>query len=527
MDFKLLFAALGDIRNVVKTVNSLPEDYSGTLTLTLNACSYSAALRTLLSMYTLLAHPSIPAAAESVVHLLFSNSLTPSLADLFSKTLDLLVAKYAQGGVNLLPPEIQGQGERRTLECLWSDETMEECVKTMRQEKNLEAARYIRQAVQLSKERASTRERYMVALRPPHRLGYMQYRLRGVLLPFGDSDAQFTVPNLTMYASAGNWQYHDEWHPLQGWDMQEVLQAGFQHNCPPSDIYGSLFFYLRSQFITFATRLRSFHVKISLYHASPEELDFCLGIGMGRLGSSFDRIDFGRVMDEYEDLDAEYAAAHGTEKEAGQGAGVARRSSMHHCLIKLGRHLEEENDYAAVVVPLVDWAENRQGACIDTASTVDKKKAVALAEEFGFKGEVKGADNTDEVLRDFVLNAFYNNDVAFDKYLNDEHDSDCCYVHLKMRDKNRIVPKRVGAELNEEKWSAPKGSMDDFYWRSIVPTVSSSERCIEFQFHGQKTSDRIREMFEGGTMIPIADFMGGNLNNWFNAQHQQHQQHQH
>ncbi|KAF5389981.1 hypothetical protein D9757_003747 [Collybiopsis confluens] len=73
------FAASGDIRNMIMTVNGLPKDYQGRCKIVLNDRSSPVTTRNIVILYALLRNgPTVERAADVAVHLMYSSALRPS-----------------------------------------------------------------------------------------------------------------------------------------------------------------------------------------------------------------------------------------------------------------------------------------------------------------------------------------------------------------------------------------------------------------------------------------------------------------
>lgn len=84
--------------------------------------------------------------------------------------------------------------------------------------------------------------------------------------------------------------------------IEDVIATGKSHGASRADLYGCLYFYLSEQLRKFATRLRTFRVKILAFNVDARNL--AKGIRSGILMShglpksiSFDRIDVSNILD--------------------------------------------------------------------------------------------------------------------------------------------------------------------------------------------------------------------------------------
>ena len=61
-------------------------------------------------------------------------------------------------------------------------------------------------------------DRWMNPLELSHRVACMEHRRFGLVLPFGDLNAHFNVPNSSLFSSQGQWLQTDFVSPLEGWE---------------------------------------------------------------------------------------------------------------------------------------------------------------------------------------------------------------------------------------------------------------------------------------------------------------------
>lgn len=192
----------------------------------------------------------------------------------------------------------------------------------------------------LSPQRKDYRDRYMSGLKPSHRLGFSRFRDSGILAPFSLDTSDFTEPNRSVcqsrfrfqanliyrlsFSSKGHWLLRDSETPFSGWAVAAVKRSGHRHGVDPVDVYGSLFFHIKAEFIKFANRFRDFDISIAL-----TQVDACRLPGAIMKGGlppfhefCFDRIDTSnmadfttipRILDDWSLL-------------------LNRRTSMHRCL---------------------------------------------------------------------------------------------------------------------------------------------------------------------------------------------------
>ncbi|XHG09041.1 hypothetical protein AWENTII_012120 [Aspergillus wentii] len=131
------------------------------------------------------------------------------------------------------------------------------------------------QEVTLASSRTDFRDRLMYRLPPSWRLAKLRFRKDGVLLPFGDSREDFTVPNPTFFRGQYTWPISDFADPLHGWRLSEVLQDSY---CPKSDIYGQLYFHIKGLLLNFCEKITTHHLSIDLFHIDAVDLPKTLGL---------------------------------------------------------------------------------------------------------------------------------------------------------------------------------------------------------------------------------------------------------
>lgn len=96
-----------------------------------------------------------------------------------------------------------------------------------------------------------------------------------------------TMENLTrcrtIFQTADVWPMKDNADPLCGWPAEEVAQT--LSGAATADIYGKLFYYLRSLFRTFLARVSNSKVSFQLFQVDAADLPDYLS------GESFSRIE--------------------------------------------------------------------------------------------------------------------------------------------------------------------------------------------------------------------------------------------
>lgn len=122
-------------------------------------------------------------------------------------------------------------------------------------------------------------------------------------------------------------------NPLHGWDVAAVQQSGLESGCDPAgDIFGCLFFHIKSELREFAARVKERDINIHLLQYDSRLLS--KGISIGVLpefsDASFDRVDIGDMND---------------------------RLSVAECLMDWASLLNRNNEKACIIMHSKKWHE--------------------------------------------------------------------------------------------------------------------------------------------------------------------------
>ncbi|KAF1977218.1 hypothetical protein BU23DRAFT_596674 [Bimuria novae-zelandiae CBS 107.79] len=198
----LLFAASGDIGNIVKTVRRLPKEYQGNCTMVCNDNDFQVNGRNVILLMTVL-HFEPEVSTPIMIHLWMFNP-----------------------------------------------------------------------------EQVDIRDRNTLAFDPAQRETLVNFRRTGVLLPFGCSTKEFTVPN--------PWPLGWMVNPLHGWDEPDYMKHA---QVAKADHYGALFFFLRSTLQEFCVLIRNMNIKFRVYNRDASTLPQVEKL-------QFDRIEISSLCDE-------------------------------------------------------------------------------------------------------------------------------------------------------------------------------------------------------------------------------------
>ncbi|KAG7446102.1 uncharacterized protein BT62DRAFT_895493 [Guyanagaster necrorhizus] len=290
-DLSLAFIASGDLRNVVRTVNELPEDYIGTLKIVLNDKNPMAVCRNLMILTILGIVEDVEEAAEHALHFWYSVFQPLSYRDhVFPLFSDAPTFQHLDGTPACLT-------STTTVYMRWDTDTTYFLISLLAgDEIEFPQAKNALSRTMYAPERIDHRERYYASLRPSHRVAFDAWRRSGILLPFGAMKDHMYVPNRWLFSRQGNLLLYDSSSPLKGWDYNEVVKAGRAHGTTDDDLMGGMFFYVKDQLVEFSKRLRKFKVHIYSYDKDARDLPAILKRDVSS-PKSFDRIETSNITD--------------------------------------------------------------------------------------------------------------------------------------------------------------------------------------------------------------------------------------
>ncbi|RAH49614.1 uncharacterized protein BO95DRAFT_450149 [Aspergillus brunneoviolaceus CBS 621.78] len=256
-DLRLLFAASGDLRNVIKTVADLPTAYSGPLDITINDQVEDVVIRNVILLLVALVVDDPNEAIDCIIHLWYSTLVRQS---------DIRVLS------DRIWPLIQ-----------------DVCHTTIDHERLEPSAQMIRTGQVFGASEKDLHDEHMIFLSPRQRLAYHKFRQDGLLLPFGYPRHDFVQPNLTLFQYRGVWPPMARANPLSGWPLRDVLET--RSGPATADVYGKLFRYLHNTLAPFVERLSSTKIVFQFHQTTAAHL--VEGLDRG----SFDRIELSNLAD--------------------------------------------------------------------------------------------------------------------------------------------------------------------------------------------------------------------------------------
>lgn len=272
-------------------------------------------------------------AAEFCAHYLYSLRLTPTMHERVQPLAAEAVASMAPGLYNSLKLEdgplasiISGYGRRkRGTEPLRFCATMQVlggAIEHLHQAAGslgmtLSEAEAKMQKITLGRRTQDILDHDWAYLQPHHRVSLNQFRESGMLRPFGVNVDNFTMPNRSgsfsfeslstqhihrmMFTTEGLFLPPHHANPVQGQDMDALLECGSAYEVPENDLIGALYFHIKEELVKFMRRIDEGRITLTVS-------------GIGDLGTlavavrtkklerfksgTFDRIYFGNQMDD-------------------------------------------------------------------------------------------------------------------------------------------------------------------------------------------------------------------------------------
>ncbi|OAX31589.1 hypothetical protein K503DRAFT_777457, partial [Rhizopogon vinicolor AM-OR11-026] len=447
-DLSIALVASGDLRHVVQTINSLPDDYSGHLEVLINDATLPVVARNMAILLILGTVSDETMAADIALHFWYSVFIPAEYGNNILAIVTSALLRETQ--------EPQPLGPRSSMSCLIPAEAMEffrrfGSIASI----SMADAQNEYDRVRTASYRGDFRDRMYAKLKPSHRVAFQEFRRFGIVLPFGAANAHFNIPNASLFSLDGKWLQTDYADPLEGWDIGPILEAGRAHGAQPEDIYGCLYFFLSDQLRTFARRLRefwiSFHVvtteAIHLSSIIREDILSPLGIPAS---TRFDRIEVSNI------LDVNYV-----------GIGDV--------LTHWGPLLKDSRT-AALVGYFMNWAFLQPNGDAQSAGHIEIKKIIDTFIEKGRFPNIRPggrvSDPRDLQIGLFLaaneMNVVYDNSKAFSQFLKQQNLENLLRkTKLKLRTTRTIVPHRYRVPLDAAPNAVPEFPDNESWYNSV------------------------------------------------------------
>ncbi|KAJ7483321.1 hypothetical protein FB451DRAFT_1169926 [Mycena latifolia] len=456
MDLKFCFAASGDLRNLIMTVNDLPDDYSGKCDILCNDLNAVVVNRNLVILFVLLS-PGIDMAdaVELAVHLMYSAALTPAMASYIRQCTEAIYATHgAQSGVW----DTRGAGKIRSLQRF---PDLRSALQMLRSEYTLSDALASMRSVMWSPSRVDQLDRHLSSLEPNHRVSFSRFRTTGVLAPFTADVSHFTEPNRLIFSPEGKWLTMDDANPLSGWDLRPAFESGARYGAPRADPYGCLFFYLKEQFEKFTRRVKDFDVDITLSQANALELSQSIPAGSvpNFRNARFDRIETSNLADYF-----------GPRQVISDWAPL----------------LSRENSHAVLLMNFMNWvlkqptSRARNGGATAYCEIFDQT-AAALGLHAAH-ATAEGVNSPKFIRLIECAEAFFDSEQQFADFLAKTGAlKAAAAAGVQLRSIHRIHPKRSGLSLDKPAQKVQQLGKTAFYDLFLLGGANYSDRFVEVE----------------------------------------------
>ncbi|KAL8640808.1 MAG: hypothetical protein Q9226_008703 [Calogaya cf. arnoldii] len=458
-DFDLLFAATGDPRNLMSTINGLPNTYEGKTTCVLNDKNLNVVARNVVMLLIAAQSPPVEA-AETILHVWYSARLTKGML--------AAINKYARELIEDLNLKIKDKSDKVLQSKRWPFGSVEVTVRLTKPQwktvlsiidakHDLSKTEEERRKVVLAPHRLDYRERELHTLSGFSRLGSMRFRETGVLAPLASVLGHFDYPNPLLFnENDSTWLQKDSADPRGGWPMQSTLSKLHSARNAKNDVNGLLYFHIRSVIEQFCNRLQNSvsKIKIMLYCVDAASLPGCFGPEIRATG--FDRIEVSNITDE-------------------NYLGLFKTLKTFAFLLK-GRSANPQAALITLFLNACEIADRQMGYSSD--SMVQKSRLKQVLEYLHIDPRKKGEKKIPDVMTMMAANDLVRDyDRIFGFYMDVVRFEACSkQTGVKMRQRNTIVeawPRRLKKKPGE------KGADEEF--QSLLASDSSgAERYVEW-----------------------------------------------
>lgn len=193
------YIASGDLRNVVKTVTDLPDEFDGSLEITINDNDADVVCRNVLLLLISLVAGDDEGVIECMIHVWYSAFLRESDIELLSQFRPLIeeVCKDYENSGCSHPTGRQWTFGKCGLVPVLKKESWDRLLSFLEAPFGYTPtlAHKARTLATKVKSRKDCRERYLYSQPPAHRVAHEKFWDDGMLLPFGASCEEFCIPN--------------------------------------------------------------------------------------------------------------------------------------------------------------------------------------------------------------------------------------------------------------------------------------------------------------------------------------------
>ncbi|CAG8674268.1 5369_t:CDS:1 [Ambispora leptoticha] len=439
----LLFAASGDLNDIIASVNGLPLDFNQPVNICINDRAERVATRNFIMLYLLakLGKDAI----DAVIQIWYSAALT---SEQWIKSVELLSTIIQEDQSKKV---CTFEFDKLSICTHFNPQTWACLAAMLISQIDLQTAIDTRNQVMMNPMRKDYRHRYMQSLTPGERICFYDFCHNGILLPYGALNAYHNVPNKFILDPIRGWTMKDSSNPLFGWDELRVAQV--KHGTANEDFYGKLFFYLREQMEALVDRLQKFTIKFDFY------VDDALKLGQEFKDRKFDRIYTSNISDE-------------------------NYVGINHVLTELRPLLNDNNPHATLITLFMNWLPSipephnkriMEDIVKKSINKYDRPSSTLQAANLASKMTAKACTEAA---------ALYDHTREFEKYMKKlDANKTAEKVGLRRRMFHKIVPKRIGASMKHDEQNKVL-SFEDERERHLLLDVGSHtflERYVEWE----------------------------------------------
>ncbi|KAL9049690.1 MAG: hypothetical protein Q9162_007084 [Coniocarpon cinnabarinum] len=294
----LCFAASGDFRNVLRTLVNIPQSYRADITVTVNDFDPAVVVRNVATLL-LLAEEDVHQASDTISHLWYSANLKHSHLSIIKDKVLAFVNYVVETIKDRSDTTLQRKkiviGRSRVSVILLKRE-WNKMQEILSRQHDFSRAESNRRAITLQRRDHIDRRLFSIRRGLHRRQALMQYRERGLLLPFGESSTGFDLVNPTLVDDQGRWLQRDSQDPLEGWSMSDISKLCKNASARPAlqnDLYGQLSFFMRHLLAIVHRRLREQPCYFNMSCLPVSQL------GAVVVEGSLDRIEVSNIIDEH------------------------------------------------------------------------------------------------------------------------------------------------------------------------------------------------------------------------------------
>ncbi|PBK64333.1 hypothetical protein ARMSODRAFT_918507, partial [Armillaria solidipes] len=451
-DLSLAFVASGDLRNMVRTINKLPGDYTGTIKIVLNDFNPIVVCRNIMILSILGIVEDIEEAAEHALHLWYSIFQPLSYQ---TRVLVPVMESEIFRNLNGTPAQLTPS---TTMCTMFSADTIAFLLDQLRpKDRDPAVANNALNDIMNAPERVDYCDRYYASMKPSHRLALKQWRSYGLVLPFGAINAHMAIPNPWLFTHDDRLMLNDSAHPFDGWDFDEMFNAGKAHGTTEEDLIGCLFFYVKDELVEFSKRLRRFKIQIYASDEDARQLPKTLN-SHPTFPQNFDRVETSNITDK-------------------NYVGMSVLSDW-------GPLLNKANPHAAIIGLFMNWRLWKKSADFLSSSVAfnDAMKRMSSCPSVGFSPTNLFPLNQKVTEMMKTLTLFHDTSKSFEEYLKDEKEDEIASkAGLQSRRINRIVPHRCFAKLGARHSELPViDSPERWYKAASLSGMAYYERYVEW-----------------------------------------------